>query len=123
MNTLGKVLIAAVLAAPICSAMAGTAVGNGAAANPPVHSIGQIIYEGGDGTSIENAVFIKNAKSEFEGVKAESEWIARVHPGWKKGMQALLVVKGRPYDRIEYTTSKGEIRIIYFDIADFFGKF
>lgn len=67
-------------------------------------------------------MIIKNAKSETEGIEAESKWIDKVHPGWKKGEQSLLGGERRNYDRIEYTTPKGEMKTIYFDITDFFGK-
>lgn len=90
---------------------------------PAPVKIGKIVFEGGDGSSIEQAVLIKNASGEEEGVGAESKWIQKMHPGWRKGNQALLSVKGRDYDRIEYTTPKGgETKVIFFDITEFFGK-
>ena len=84
--------------------------------------IGKLVFEGGDGTSIEQAVLIKNASGEEEGVGAESKWIRKVHPGWAKGNQALQNDQGKYYDRIEYTTPKGETKVVYFDITEFFGK-
>ena len=84
--------------------------------------IGKLVFEGGDGSSMEKAVVIKNAKGEEEGVAAEDKWIKKVHPGWKKGAQALLNDNGKNYDRIEYATAKGETKTIFFDISDFFGK-
>ena len=89
-------------------------------ATPP--KIGNLIFEGGDGSSIEQAVIIRNAKDESEGVDAESQWISKVHPGWSKGDQALLSKKGKSYDRIEYTTPKGKTQTVFFDITEFFGK-
>jgi hypothetical protein len=90
---------------------------------PGAVKIGHLAFEGGDGSSIEQAVVIRNAKNETEGVDAESKWIKKVHPGWRKGNQALLNVKDRSYDQIEYATPDGKARTIYFDITDFFGKF
>ncbi len=87
-----------------------------------VLKIGNIVYEGGDGSSMENAVVIKNAKNSMEGIGAESQWIRQVHPGWKKGNQALISRDARHYDRIQYTTPSGETKTIYFDITEFFGK-
>jgi hypothetical protein len=84
--------------------------------------IGKLVFEGGDGSSIEQAVVIKNAKNEEEGVDAEAKWVRKVHHGWEKGNQALLSDKGRHYDRIEYTTPKGKTETVYFDITEFFGK-
>lgn len=88
---------------------------------PPL-KIGKITFEGGDGSSIENAVIIKGAKNSSEGVAAESKWVNKVHPGWKKGNQALLSEGDRSYDKIDYVTPSGEAKEIYFDITDFFGK-
>jgi hypothetical protein len=85
--------------------------------------IGHLRFEGGDGSSIEKAVIIKNAKNESEGVDAESKWIHKVHRGWRKGRQALLMQDGKSYDRIEYTTPDGTKKTIFFDITEFFGKF
>lgn len=84
--------------------------------------IGHIIFDGGDGSSMESAVIIRNAANESEGVAAESQWMRKVHPGWVKGTQGLFQKNGRHYDRIDYT-NRGEKLTIYFDITDFFGKF
>lgn len=114
-------LVAALLVAIVYPTMAAVPSAQNAGAS--VHRIGHVVYEGGNGTSLQSAVVIKNAKNELEGVRAESEWIAKTHPGWRKHIQALLMIKGRAYDRIEYTTPKGETQTIFFDITDFFGKF
>ena len=92
-----------------------------AVSSSPV-KFGAIVFQGGDGSSIERAVLIKNAKGEEDGVAAESHWVRTVHPGWRKGDQALLSDKGRSYDRIEYRTPNGETKTLYFDITEFFGK-
>lgn len=81
-----------------------------------------IVYEGGDGSSKEKAVVIKGTPNNAAGVRAESDWIRRNHPEWRKGRQSLMSDETRSYDRIEYTTPQGEIKTIYFDITDFFGK-
>ena len=105
------------------SSWAGDATNTAAGVQKPVPvKIGKLVFEGGDGSSIEQAVVIKNAKGEEDGVDAESKWIRKVHPGWRKGDQALLSKDGKSYDRIDYTTPKGEARMIFFDITEFFGK-
>lgn len=81
----------------------------------------EITFEGGDGTSIENAVIIKGA-SEMTGVRAEYEYLARHFPGYTKGKQSLLKQDGRIYDLLEFTV-RDQKKAIYFDITDFFGKF
>jgi hypothetical protein len=83
--------------------------------------IGKLVFEGGEGSSMEEAVVIKNAKTEEEGVEAEVKWVKKVHPKWAKGAQAVLNHTGKYYDRIEYSTPEG-IKFIFFDITEFFGK-
>ncbi len=87
-----------------------------------VVKIGKLVFEG-NGSSIENAVVVKNAKDEMEGVAAESKWVKKVHPKWIKGNQALLRVKEKDYDRIEYKTPDGKTETLFFDITEFFGKY
>ena len=82
-----------------------------------------ITYKGGDGSSIEKAVIILGAPNSIVGVSAESAWIRKNHPGWRKKRQSLMGNKDKNYDCIEYTTPDGKTKTIYFDITDFFGKF
>ena len=123
---IGIRMIVAPLVLMVFAACAHAATNTNAVASakaPVPLRIGHIVFEGGDGSSIEKAVVIKNAKNEQEGVGAESQWIRKIHPGWSKGRQAELEDSGRNYDRIEYTTPGGEKETIFFDITDFFGKF
>lgn len=90
---------------------------------PEPIKIGKIVFEGGDGSSMEKAVIIKNAKNEEEGVESEVLWMKKVHPGWRKGNQALLIKKGKSYDRIEYSSPDGKTMTVFFDITEFFGKY
>lgn len=80
-----------------------------------------VVYEGGDGSSMEQAVIIK-APNHAAGVRAEYNWIRNNHPGWEMYRQALMHNKGKDYDRIDHTTPEGETNTIYFDITDFFSK-
>ena len=84
--------------------------------------IGGIVFAGGDGSSMDKAVLIKNAKGEVEGVAAEYQWLARTCPGYKLTRQAMLSQGGRSYDMIEFTDAQGQAKAIYFDITAFFGK-
>lgn len=84
--------------------------------------IGKITFEGGDGSSFEEAVVIKGAKDGMEGIEAESKWIEKKHRGWEKGDQALISKNGKHYDRIDYTGPKGGKMTVFFDITEFFGK-
>lgn len=121
-NTMAVALLAAVLFAAATHGATNTnSVLKGKVPEPI--KIGHLVFEGGDGSSIEQAVVIENAKNEEEGVDAEAKWIRKVHPGWRKGNQALLNEKGKSYDQIEYATPDGKTMTVYFDITDFFGKF
>lgn len=40
----------------------------------------------------------------------------------KPQMQSLMIVDGRPYDRIRVVDRRGKKREIWFDIGSFFGK-
>jgi hypothetical protein len=79
-----------------------------------------ITFDGGDGEASDRAVVIKGARNGREGVTAESVWIAKTHPDWRKDRQSLIAGT-KIYDRIEYATPQGR-KTIYFDISDFFGK-
>jgi hypothetical protein len=80
-----------------------------------------IAYEGGDGSSAEKAIIIKNATEET-GVKAEYAYLAKHFPGYKRGKQSLVREKNRMYDVLEVTTAEGKALTIFFDITEFFGK-
>ena len=71
---------------------------------------------------METAIVIRGAKGSIEGIVAESLWVAKRHPDWRKDSQALLNNGGKVYDRIGYLTAAGERKTLFFDITDFFGK-
>ncbi len=103
-----------IIAAILCVSAMGTLFAMG---QPP--STG-IVYEGGDGSSMEKAVVIKGASNSDEGIKAEDLWMEKMHPGWTKKRQSLMYdKKGNFYDAIQYATPKGS-RTIYFNITAFF---
>jgi len=86
-------------------------------------STADVTFAGGHGASCEDAVIVKGAKNETEGVKAEYEWIAREYPGYQRGSQSLGDCSGTGADVIEITTREGQKLRVYFDISDFFGKY
>ncbi len=79
-------------------------------------------YEGGDGSTLQQAVIIKGA-TERTGVHAEYVWIAQRYPGYRAGRQTLQKSGDKAYDVLEFTTSRGEHKYVCFDITDFFGKY
>jgi hypothetical protein len=78
-------------------------------------------FSGGDGSSPETAVIV-HARSESVGVRAEYEWIREHWPGSRRGKQALLGKNNRFYDSLTITDSAGQVRTVYFDITEYFGK-
>ncbi len=75
---------------------------------------------GGDGSSLEEAIIISNC-DDVEGVDQEYLEIRRLYGHFKMLKQSLLNTKGRVYDQIELQV-EGEIKVMFFDITDFFGK-
>ncbi len=81
----------------------------------------EISFEGGDGSSFVQAVIVKGATGEADGVQSEYAWLAKHRPGWKVVSQALRGDNGKFYDVIR-VTNDGKSEKIYFDISDYWGK-
>jgi len=82
---------------------------------------------GGDGLTIEKAVII-TAKSETTGVAAEYDFIASKYGvrnvAWQVLSQSVQNKKNKVYDVITIKLAKNDEKLdIYFDIANFYGKF
>jgi hypothetical protein len=74
------------------------------------------------GSSRENAIVLEDATNEFNGVKAEHEWVRAHMPGWSWEQQFLIHGEdGKVYDQIQLRKG-GETRDIYFDITGWYGK-
>src|ERR1700730_1846090 len=82
-----------------------------------------LMFQGGDGSSLENAIIILGATSESAGVDAEHRYLSRHFPGSAVVQQALLHQAGKVFDRLEIRTATNASTVVYFDITDFFGKF
>ena len=90
--------------------------------------LSSVIYEGGDGTTIENAIVIKNAGNERNGVASEYAYISKKYGqrfrDWRPAEQSVTTDKGKKYDIIHIETIPYNLKLIfYFDITDFYGKF
>ena len=95
--------------------------------NVPI-DLTKIVYEGGDGSSFENAIIIKNATTSRDGIAAEYAYIGKVHgerfKDWKTIMQSLSSSNGKHYDIIKINIlSDNTTKEYYFDITSFFGKY
>lgn len=78
-------------------------------------------YQGGDGSSFEQAVIFPNAKSSIEGIPLERKWISEKFPGYKKKQQAAISHEGKFYDKITIVTVDGVVKEFYFDMTSWFG--
>jgi tRNA A22 N-methylase len=90
-------------------------------------SVGEVIFLGGDGSSLVRAVIITNAKTSYQGIQAETVYLEKTHGirnlDWRMISQDLLEAKNKTYDvlTIEKVASKKEVKV-YFDITSFYGK-
>lgn len=90
--------------------------------------LSKIVYEGGDGKSLENAVIIKNAENEINGVASEYAYISKGYgkkfTDWKPVGQSTQTIDNKKIDLIMVSIiAKQQTDTIYFDITDFYGKF
>lgn len=87
----------------------------------------KVIYAGGNGKSVENAIVIKDAEKERNGIAAEYDYISKKHGvkfiDWKPVGTSTFDDKSRKYDAIHIQTIPQNERItFYFDITEFYGK-
>ena len=88
---------------------------------------GYITFSNNNGESIEDAIIIRNAQTDLEGVDAEYYYLekrfGKKGPDWNLDQQSLMNEDGAYYDAMDITLSDGRTLTIYFDITDFLGKF
>lgn len=101
---------------------------------PP--DLSKVVYSGGDGTSVENAIIISGAGNSRNGIAAEYEYVAKKlgakSVDWKPGGQGITTVNGdnkkndlnnKKYDVLNFQNIlTNETLTFYFDITDFYGK-
>lgn len=92
---------------------------------PP--DLSKVVYTGGDGTSIENAIVISGAGNERNGIAAEYEYITKKKGvkfvDWKPAGQSTINKDSKKYDAVSIQNIKNNETItFYFDISDFYGK-
>ncbi|MEI8606692.1 hypothetical protein [Pseudoalteromonas sp. B160] len=78
-------------------------------------------YDGIEGSSFENAVVFPNAKSSFDGIPMENQWLQEKYPNFKKVSQSMLSNGNDVYDAITIETSNGETKVVYFKMTSWFG--
>ena len=87
-------------------------------------SASAVSYGGGDGASFAQAIVIKGARSEAEGVAAERSYVVKFHADWdsREVDTALMENGGKDYDLSRYCGRDGAEHVLYFDVTEFFGK-
>jgi hypothetical protein len=80
-----------------------------------------VYYEGGDGSSMDEAIVIRGTRSEPEAVAAEYDFISRAYgPGCMRDRQSLGHDDGRWFDILEVILPGGSRLTVYFDISEQF---
>ncbi len=88
----------------------------------------KVTYEGGDGKTVENAIVIRNAENERNGVAAEYAYIAKINgekfKDWNTVGNSTITRDNKKIDLITIQLiQKNETLSYYFDITEFYGKF
>jgi hypothetical protein len=88
-----------------------------------IHSLMKtpVTYAGGDGSSLQQAVVLRGATL-ISGPRAEHDFLAQHYPGYEFRQQLLKEQDDNKYDVLEFTTTDGEIKMIYFDISAAFQR-
>jgi hypothetical protein len=87
---------------------------------------GYITFSNNTGESIDDAIIIRNAKTDLEGVDAEyyylGERFGEKGIDWNLDQQYLNDEEDGYYDVLDITLSDGRMLTLYFDITDFLGR-
>ena len=75
------------------------------------------------GYSMENPITFPGVASESQGVALEYKWVRDNLPGCKVKTQSLIHQGKKSFDSLELACASGQVKVIYFDITSFFGKY
>jgi hypothetical protein len=81
-----------------------------------------LAYSGGDGSSQEQAVVIRDAACCEAGKLAERMWMGRKYPDYREAKQIAMNLAERHYDVFKLANSDGQTKWVYFDTTDFVNK-
>lgn len=90
--------------------------------------LSSVVYNGGDGKTLANAIVITNAGNESNGIAAEYAFIGAIYGdkfvNWKPAGQSTITQNDKKFDlvTIELIQKKQTVSY-YFDITDFYAKF
>ena len=85
-----------------------------------------ITYQGGSGLETKDAIIIKGAKDELEGIEGEYIWLEEKFGEqdvlWELVDQEFIDAGDIKYDILKIKFPNGEVKEIWFDITDFYGR-
>lgn len=85
-----------------------------------------IQYKGGNGTTKQEAVMILGAENEMEGVEAEYNWLEKKYGEenveWEINLQELVDEGNKQYDILRIKLLNSEIKEVWFEITEFYGR-
>lgn len=83
----------------------------------------RVVYSGNEGSSIDEAIVIRNAVNSMAGVKAEHDYLAYKFgergEDWDFHQQMLIKKEGRVYDQIDILLVDGEKKSVFFEVTSF----
>ncbi len=85
-------------------------------------SVNPIAYQGGDGSSYEQAILIREAHCREAGILAQRLWLERTYPGYRAAKESTQTLANRQYAVFEIATAEGQTRTVYFDTTEFANK-
>jgi hypothetical protein len=78
-----------------------------------------IQFNGGDGSSKEEAIIIHGVYTEWGGVDAEYRYLDFHYKGWQLDEQTLILNKDMQYDLMVIILLDGSKKDVWFDITEF----
>ena len=81
-----------------------------------------IQFNGGNGSSKDQAIIIFGAESDSEGVDAEYRYLDLLYKGWELDEQTLIFDKDKQYDIMSIKLPDGSKKDVFFDISGFYGR-
>lgn len=91
-----------------------------------IENLGGITFSKNKGTSVGDAIIIKGAEGEKDGIDSEYKYLEAQYGlrgiDWELTLQSLLKENGRDYDQMDIKLLNDGTEItVYFDISEFFG--
>ena len=81
-----------------------------------------ISFSGGNGAACREAVVIRGAQHEKDGVRAERWWVFTKNVGAKIAGQRVAEERGKAFETVDLLMPDGTHSSLCFDITSFYGK-